>query len=69
MVGALLSAEGKTCGAAGSGSHIGRGVRTEGAAGVRHTLVEMEGVSGRPEAPGLPGLRTPPGWLNCVYFC
>lgn len=21
------------------------------------------------EAPGLPGLRTPPGWLNCVSFC
>ena len=54
-----LSAEGKTCGAAGSGSHIGRGVRTEGAAWSGTPLAEVEGVSGRPEAPGLPGLRPP----------
>ena len=74
-MGRALSAEGKTCGAAGSGSHIGRGVRTEGAAGVRHTFggggggLWSAGGSRSPGAAPPSPTPTPPGWLNGVCFC
>lgn len=67
MVGAL-SAEGKACGAAGSGSH-GRGVRPEEAAGVRHTF-GGDGwrlwSTGGSRSPGAPQ----PAWLAelCVFL-
>lgn len=62
----------KTGGEAGGGSRVGRDVRTEEAAGLRHPFGEDEGGRwsvGGPRSPAAPAATLSPlrrGWLRCV---